>query len=464
MAETLIVKAPYDGQEVGTLPYHSKDQIKIMLAEAYALSRDSRLRLPVPQRLEILEKTRQIIGKHFESFVLTAAREGGKPYADSKIEMDRALQGIQVAMESLKTMAGEEIPMGITSSSQGRWAFTRREPVGVVLALSAFNHPFNLIVHQVIPAIAVGCPVLVKPARQTPFSCHNLMTALYEAGLPEEWCRMVICDHETAEFLVKDSRLSYFSFIGSSEVGWKLRSQLAPGVTSALEHGGAAPVILAEDADLDEALPLLLKGGFYHAGQVCVSVQRIYAHESIASEVAESLAVAAKQLRVGDPTLPETQVGPLIHSSEVNRVHEWVDEAVQSGGKLLCGGNRISTSCYEPTVIFNPPQAVRLSRQEVFGPVVAVYPFKNLDEAIERANHLPFVFQSAVFTKSLDTALLCLRELDATAVMVNDHTAFRVDWMPFGGRKQSGAGVGGIPYAMKEMTFEKLGVIRSSVL
>lgn len=367
-------------------------------------------------------------------------------------------------MEHLKSMAGEEIPMGLTVPSQNRWAFTKREPVGVVFAISAFNHPFNLIVHQVIPAIAVGCPVLVKPARQTPLSCQNLVHSLYEAGLPKEWCQMVLCDHETVDFLVKDPRLSYFSFIGSSEVGWKLRSKLAPGVTSALEHGGAAPVIVTEDADLEDALPLLVKGGFYHAGQVCVSVQRVFAHQSIAQKLAEQMAQAAKTLTVGDPTHPATQVGPLIHHNEVNRVKEWVDEAVQSGAKLLTGGKALSPSCYEPTVLFNPPDAVRVSRQEIFGPVVCVYPYKTLDEAIERANQLPFVFQSAVFTKNMDTAFKCLRELDATAVMVNDHTAFRVDWMPFGGRRQSGAGVGGIPYTMKEMTFEKLAVLRSPEL
>lgn len=462
--QLLTVKAPYDGQVVGQVAYQTPDEVKKYLAEAYALSRRPKARLPIPQRLAILEKTQQLIGERFEEILLTAAREGGKPYADSKVEIERAIQGIQVAMDHLRVMAGKEIPMGLTPSSLGRWAFTHREPVGVVLAISAFNHPFNLIIHQVIPAVAVGCPVLVKPARQTPLSCENLIRCLRDAGLPPEWCRMIVCDHDTTEEVVRDSRLAYFSFIGSAEVGWKLRSKLAPGVTSALEHGGAAPVILHEDADLEDALPLIAKGGFYHAGQVCVSVQRVYAHQSLAKKAAEQLAALGSKMVVGDPSSPTTQVGPLVHPNEVSRVNEWVQEAVQSGAQLLCGGKSLTPSCYAPTVLFNPPEAVRASKQEIFGPVICVYPYKTLDEALERANQLPFTFQSAVFTKSLDVALRSIRELDATAVLVNDHTAFRVDWMPFGGRRQSGAGVGGIPSTMKEMTYERLAVIRSPAL
>ncbi len=243
-----------------------------------------------------------------------------------------------------------------------------------------------------------------------------------------------------------------------------LRSRLAPGTRCALEHGGAAPVIVAADADLDAALPLLAKGGFYHAGQVCVSVQRVFADRPIARDLAERLADLATTMTVGDPTLPDTEVGPLIREAEVHRVDEWVQEAIEGGAQLLCGGEARSASCFAPTVLFDPPTDARVSTQEIFGPVVCVYPFDEVDAAIALANDLPYAFQAAVFTRDLDTALRAATRLDASAVMVNDHTAFRVDWMPFAGLRESGLGIGGIPYTMKDMQTERMIVIRSKEL
>ena len=225
-----------------------------------------------------------------------------------------------------------------------------------------------------------------------------------------------------------------------------------------------APVIVAKDADLDCALPLLSKGGFYHAGQVCVSVQRVLADQHIAHELADRLADVSKALKVGDPTSPDTEVGPLIREAEVKRVGEWVEEAVDGGADLLSGGAPISASCYAPTVLFNPPRDANVSTKEIFGPVICVYSFSDMDAAIAQANELPVVFQAAVFTRGLDTALRAARRLSASAVMVNDHTAFRVDWMPFAGLERSGLGTGGIPYTMKDMQVEKMVVIRSKEL
>jgi acyl-CoA reductase-like NAD-dependent aldehyde dehydrogenase len=229
-----------------------------------------------------------------------------------------------------------------------------------------------------------------------------------------------------------------------------------------LEHGGVAPVVVEADANLEEAVPLLVKAGFYHAGQVCVSVQRVYAHESLAKRLAEEMALKAGKLVVGDPANPKTEVGPLISHSECQRVSDWVDEAVKKGAKLLCGGKKISDSCYAPTVLWNPPEDAKVSREEVFGPVVCVYSYKKPEEAVRRANSLPFCFQAAVFTKNIDQAFYYVRNLQATAVMVNDHTAFRVDWMPFGGRMESGLGMGGIPQSMKDMTAEKMFVVKTN--
>jgi acyl-CoA reductase-like NAD-dependent aldehyde dehydrogenase len=264
--------------------------------------------------------------------------------------------------------------------------------------------------------------------------------------------------------LVTDARVNYFSFIGSARIGWMLRSKLSAGTRVALEHGGVAPVIVEPDADFESMIPSLTKGGFYHAGQVCVSVQRVFAHEDIADVLSSQLAAAASKLVVGNQMDPKTEVGPLILPREVDRVEEWVNEAIAAGAKVLTGGKRISDSCFEPTVLLNPPLDVRVSTHEIFGPVVCVYSYSDRDEAIGIANSLEEHFQASVFTKNIDVAMECVQKLNATAVMVNDHTAFRVDWMPFGGRDSSGIGMGGIGYSMHEMTREKLMVIKSPLL
>ncbi len=458
----LKVLSPYDEHLIKTVPKHDEAYVMQALDTAHKTYEDRSAWLPAYKRIEILEKLYQLFSSRRDEMAHASAEEGGKPLMDSIVEADRAIQGIKVAIEHIGRMTGTEIPMGITPSSQHRKAFTIRQPVGVVLAISAFNHPMNLIIHQVVPAIAVGCPVLVKPASTTPISCFNVVNMLYEAGLPEEWCKVIMCEPSVAEKVLQDPRISFLSFIGSGRVGWHLRSLLPHGAHCALEHGGAAPAIIAADADLDDALPILMKGGFYHAGQVCVSVQRIFAHSDIVKRLAKSMAKAAEKLVVGDPVDPSTEVGPLISSKEVDRVDEWVKEAVTKGAKLLCGGNKISATCYAPTVLLNPPLDSRVCREEIFGPVVCINSYDKQEQAIAYANALPFAFQAAVFTKAIDVAMDMVNRLEARAVMVNDNTAFRVDWMPFGGRKESGLGVGGIPYSMEDMTYEKMMVLRSA--
>lgn len=459
------VRAPYDNALIATVGTADEAVAERALQTAHSLAADRSAWLSPGQRIEILEKAAEIIAERAEVLATEAAREGGKPLIDSRVEITRAVDGVKNCAECIRTEVGKEIPMNLNASSANRLAFTRREPIGVVVAVSAFNHPFNLIVHQVGPAVAAGCPVIVKPAGATPLSCMRFVQILREAGLPAAWCQGAVTrSTAVATKLVTDPRVAFFSFIGSAAVGWRLRSQLAPGTRAALEHGGAAPVIVAADADLDDAVPLLAKGGFYHAGQVCVSVQRVFAHDSIAQSVATRIAEHGKRLAVGDPTLVETEVGPLISPAEVERVHAWVAEAEAKGARVLCGGEPLSQSCYKPTVLLNPPAEADVSCKEIFGPVICVYSYTDLDDAIERANAVPFAFQAAVFSTNLDTALRCYRRLNASAVMVNDHTAFRVDWMPFAGLRSSGLGVGGIPYTYHEMQIEKMAVIRSKEL
>lgn len=458
--KTLEVFSPFSGKKVGVVPYSTKDEVIKAIDEAYDKFVNYEKRLPKWQRIEILEKVATYIKEHEEELINISASEGGKPYMDSKVEIQRAASGIKVAISHLETDHGKEIPMGHTKSSTQRLAYTFKEPIGVVLAISAFNHPFNLAVHQVIPAIASGCPVIIKPASATPLSAFKLVEILELCGLPKGYARAIICDRNDIDLLVTSPKIGFLTFIGSASVGWSLQKKVANGTRVALEHGGVAPVIVESDADFNELVPSLLKGGFYHAGQVCVSVQRIFAHKSIARELAEQLAKKAANLVVGDQLDTKTEVGPLINKNEVKRVDEWVKEASKSG-KILTGGKKIGETCFSPTVIFDPNSNAKVSTEEVFGPVVCIYPYEDINEAIKRANSLSVSFQAAIFTKNIDTALKAVKELNATAVMVNDHTAFRVDWMPFGGAKTSGLGFGGINYSMDEMSSEKMMVIKS---
>ena len=320
----LSITNPYDLKEIRQLPLASSSELEKVLQKAHQLSIDHPLGLPAHQRIAVLRSTATLMEDRMDELARIAAEEGGKPLMDSMVEVKRAINGVQIAAEQIAQLKGEQVPMGLTEASEGRVAFSTKEPIGVVAAISAFNHPLNLIVHQAATAVAAGCPVIVKPALNTPLSCLEFVHILHEAGQPEGWCQVLICEDELAEQLATDPRVNYLSFIGSAKVGWYLRSKLAPGARCGLEHGGAAPVIVEPDADIDALILALAKGGFYHAGQVCVSVQRVFVHDSIAERVADRLAKRATLLKVGDPLDPDTEVGPLISPQEVDRVASWV--------------------------------------------------------------------------------------------------------------------------------------------
>ncbi len=459
------VTSPFHGGVVGSVETVDADGVEAALQIADSVFKDRKHYLPAHQRIEILSNAARLMRERKEQLMEIAISEGGKPYRDTEVELLRAIDGINNCIECIRNEKGTEIPMQINPASMQRLAFTHRQPIGPVLAVSAFNHPLNLIVHQVGPAIATGCPVIIKPASDTALSCFALVEIFHEAGLPEAWCQPLLTKNNTVtETLVSDHRIAFFSFIGSGKVGWMLRSKLAPGARCALEHGGVAPVIVASDADLESIVPLLAKGGFYHAGQVCVSVQRIYAHRSIARQLAEQIAALADQMVVGDPADPATDVGPLIRSREVDRVESWVNEAINEQAEVITGAKRLSDVTYQPTVLFNPADSSKVTEHEVFGPVVCIYEYDAIDDAIDRANALPYAFQASVATQNIDTALYAFNNLNASAVMINDHTAFRVDWMPFAGLRESGYGTGGIPYTYRDMQIEKMAVIRSPSL
>ena len=462
MKKTLQVVQAFDRVLITEIPTDDAQALEAKLNTAALILRSREAWLKPHERMAILKRAAQLLTSDQEQFAKLIAQEGGKPFADAAIEVYRAIDGLNDAAEELRHFAGKEIPMGLTPASEHRWAFTIKEPIGVVAAISAFNHPLNLIVHQVAPAIAVGCPVIIKPAASTPLSCLKLVKLLRQAGLEEHWCQTFITDDNTlAEKFATDKRVAFLSFIGSAKVGWYLRSKLAPGTRCALEHGGAAPAIVDRSANLPKTIQSLVKGGYYHAGQVCVSVQRIFVHKDIIIPFMEEFVKGVNSLRVGDPQSKETEVGPLIHPRETERVIAWINEAVAMGAKLF-GGGRLSETTLIPAVLLNPPAYAKVSQLEIFGPVTCVYEYENIDQAIGIANSLPFSFQASVFSEDLAPALRAAEYLNASAVLINDHTAFRTDWMPFAGLKQSGYGTGGIPWTMKDMSQEKMVVLKKN--
>jgi len=457
----LKVVQAFDRAPIAEVPTDDAAVLERKLQAAERVFKDRDGWLAPHQRIVILRRLAALMEGRRDHLALQIAREGGKPLPDAIVETTRAIDGVHNAADALRTFAGREIPMGLSAAAENRWAFTTREPIGIVAAISAFNHPLNLIVHQVAPAIAVGCPVIIKPASATPLSCLEFVALAHEAGLPEPWCQSFLPDgNELAEALATDKRIAFLSFIGSARVGWSLHAKLAHGARSALEHGGVAPAIVDHSANLETVIEPIVKGGYYHAGQVCVSTQRVFVHDSIADDFTQRLIARVERLRTADPTLKDTEVGPLIQPREVERVAEWVDEAVAGGATLGTGGTRLSETTYQPTVLLDPASDARISTQEVFGPVLAVYRYADLDDAIARANALPTAFQASIFAQDIDVAMRAANRLDASAVMINDPTAFRTDWMPFAGRRESGYGTGGIPYTMHDMTQEKMILMR----
>ncbi len=458
MSNLLQVKQAYTGEVLKELEMHNSVQVDQMLSRAE--KRHLQGALPIHERINILRKLATLVANEHEQFSQLIANEGGKPIRDARVEVTRAVSGIHIAIAEIQSVKGVEVPMDLSAAGSGRKAFTILEPIGVVVAVSAFNHPLNLAIHQVIPAVAAGCPVIIKPAAVTPLSTLRLVELILQAGLPEGWAQVALTDRENSEKLVTDSRVAFFSFIGSAKVGWYLKSKLAPGTRCALEHGGVAPLIFDQYADEESFVNGVVKASMYHSGQVCVSVQRVYVPQGRAGELAQKIAnIAAKQV-VGDAINEDSDLGPLILPKETDRIESWVNEAVAEGAQVIVGGKRINEVSYEPTVLLNPSKTSKVSTSEIFGPVVCVYGYQNIDDAISDANSLDVSFQAAVFSDDISKAMDIAKRLEASAVMINDYTTFRVDWMPFAGRKHSGYGIGGIGYSMKDMLEHKMLVIK----
>lgn len=450
---------PFDQSLIQTLELQGSQDVQEALQLAHQLHQQHPQGLPAHTRESILKRTAALLRERQAEFTQRALEEGGKPLRDSEVEVQRAIHGIQLAADSISRLGTTPVPMDLSPAGQGKRAYVQDEPIGVVVAISAFNHPLNLIVHQVVTAIAAGCPVIVKPALNTPLSCIALVQLIHEAGLDPQWAQVLLCEDTLAQELACSPLVDYLTFIGSQKVGWHLRSQIAPGTRIALEHGGIAPALILEDAHWDQALPGIIKSAFYHAGQVCVSLQRLYVHRSRLDEVLDSLVQAASQLRTANPKEATTDLGPLISPQELQRIHQWVQEAQAQGAQILLGGQALSETCYPPTILLDPSPESRLMREEVFGPVLCIIPFDDTDAVVQAMNNTQFHFQASLYTQDENLAIPLLSQLQAKTVLLNEHPAFRVDWMPFGGNKLSGMGTGGIFYSMKEMSQEKLFIL-----
>jgi len=450
------VKSPYDGSLVGRIAKGGAAETRRAVDAA---ERAMQTPLPAHERAAILDRVAQLLGERTDDAAQTISSEAGKPMKAARVEASRAISTYTMAAVEARTLTGDVVPMDASPAGAGKLAFTMREPIGVVGAISPFNFPLNLVAHKIAPALAAGCAVVLKPAGQTPLSALLLAELELEAGLPDGWLNVVSGPaSDIGDVLVDDDRVKLITFTGSSSVGWKLRER-APRKRVNLELGNATPVIVAADADIEDAATRLAANAFSFAGQSCISVQRVYVERPAYRAFLEAFVPRVEALKVGDPGDEDTDVGPLISSSERDRVLEWIEEARTSGAEILTGGS-LDGDLLLPTVIGNAPAETKVSTEEAFGPVCAVWPYDTLDEAIARANGTRYGLQAGVFTRDVKSALHAARSLEFGGVTVNEAPTFRADQMPYGGVKDSGNTREGPAYAVREMTEERLVVVQ----
>jgi acyl-CoA reductase-like NAD-dependent aldehyde dehydrogenase len=449
------VRSPYSGEVVGRVAKGGADETRraIDAAEQALLNP-----LPAHKRAEILVKVVAGIARRHDQIARQISDEAGKPLKAARVETSRAMSTYTFAAVEARKLAGEMVPMDAAQAGEGKLAFTLRRPIGVVGAISPFNFPLNLVAHKLAPALAAGCPVVLKPATQTPLSALMLAELEDEAGLPPGWLSVVVGPSaEIGDVLVEDERVKAITFTGSGAVGWGLAARAARKKVN-LELGNATPVIVAADADIEAAATAMAAHAFSFAGQSCISVQRIYVERPAYERFVEAFLPKVEALKIGDPADEETDVGPVIDADARERILEWIAEARDGGAEILAGGEE-QDGLIAPTVIADASRELKVSCEEVFGPVVTVNAFDSLDEAIELANSTRYGLQAGIFTSRLDTAMRAGQELEFGGVIVNEAPTFRADQMPYGGVKDSGNTREGPAYAVHELTEERLVVI-----
>jgi acyl-CoA reductase-like NAD-dependent aldehyde dehydrogenase len=451
----LEVRSPYSGELVARVARAGAAEAKRAVDAAEAALAEP---LPAHKRAEILVKVAGAIGRRHEEVARTISDEAGKPIKTARVEASRAMSTFTFAAVEARKLAGTMVPMDAAQAGEGKVGFTIRRPIGVVGAISPFNFPCNLVAHKIAPALAAGCPVVLKPASQTPLSALLLAELETEAGLPPGWLNVVAGSAaEIGDVLVEDPRVRLITFTGSGPVGWKLQER-APKKRVKLELGNSTPVVVAADADLDRAAEKLAANAFSFAGQSCISVQRIYVERPALDGFLERFLPKVEALNVGDPADDETDVGPVIDDGAKERILAWVEEAKSAGARVLTGGG-VEGELLRPTVLDDVPDDAKVSCDEVFGPVCIVNPVDSIDEAVERANGTRYGLQAGVFTTTLDNAVKAAAGLVFGGVTVNEAPTFRSDQMPYGGVKDSGNTKEGPAWAVREMTEERLVVL-----
>ena len=449
------VRSPYDDTPVGRVAKADAgfvDRAITAASEAFVTEG-----FPQHERAAVLERAARLVAEREDELTVTIAAEAGKPVKTARVEAQRCVGTLTYAAIEAHTLAGESVPMEGSATGAGKLGIVVRVPFGIVGAISPFNFPLNLVAHKVGPALAAGNAVVLKPAGQTPISAIKLAEVLVDAGVPPGWLN-VVCGpgSEIGGALVEDERVRAISFTGSAPVGWDIRAR-APRKKVNLELGSTAPLVVHEDGDWERAADGARLHAYSHAGQSCISVQRILLHEAIAERFTERFVSNVESLVVGDPLDPETDVGPLISHGDRDRVKEWIDEAAGAGGEILAGGELTDEDrCLEPTVIREPSREARVWCDEIFGPVATLHTFGSFDEAIELANDARFGLQAGVFTRDIELGLEAGKRLEFGGVLVNEVPTFRADQMPYGGIKESGNTREGPAYAVRELTEERL--------
>jgi acyl-CoA reductase-like NAD-dependent aldehyde dehydrogenase len=453
------IRSPYSGEVVARVAKAGAEETRRTIDAAEAAMREP---LPAHKRAEILVRVAAALGRRHDEVARLISDEAGKPMKAAKIEASRAMSTYTFAAVEARKLAGEIVPMDASQAGEGKLAFTMRKPIGVVGAISPFNFPLNLVAHKIAPALAAGCAVVLKPASQTPLSALLLAELETEAGLPPGWLNVVVGPaSDIGDVLVEDERVKALTFTGSSSVGWKLRER-APRKRVNLELGNSTPMIVEPDADIEAAASATAQHGFSFAGQSCISIQRVYVQRSAYDDFVERLVPKVEQLVVGDPGDEETDVGPVIDEDARDRILEWIDEAREAGAEILTGGD-LDGELIRPTLIANPSPELKVSCEEVFGPVVTLTPYDTLDEALELANGTKYGLQAGIFTMNLDNALHAADELEFGGVTVNEAPTFRADQMPYGGVKESGNTREGPAYAVRELTEDHVVVVNRAL-
>ncbi|MDP8226829.1 MAG: aldehyde dehydrogenase family protein [Candidatus Celaenobacter polaris] len=452
--EKIEVKNPFNGEVIDTVPAGTPEDVKKAIdaaVEGYEINR----KLPVHKRVDILLKAAELMRGRHEELSRTIATEGSKTIKEARGEVTRAINTITLSGEEAKRILGETIPFDSMPGAENRVGYYYRFPIGVIAAITPFNDPLNLVAHKLGPIIAGGNSVVLKPATVTPLSALKLGEILLDAGLPPKILNIVTgYGHVIGDALVTDERIRMITFTGGPEAGKEIIKK-AGLKKIGMELGSNCPVIVMDDCDLEKAVESCVSGAFWAVGQNCIGVQRLFVQKNIYDKFEEKFVERTKKMKVGFQLDEDTDMGPMITEGEAKRVEEWIKEAVKAGGTLLTGGER-EGSVVQPTVMKDVPKTCRLGHEEVFGPVVILYQFDNLDEAIGKANDVVYGLHAGIFTSNLNTAFKAIKEIDVGGIMINDSSDYRIDGMPFGGVKNSGLGREGIKFSLQEMTEPKV--------